>query len=91
MFKKWYLPYFNLTFHRITIFIFFLKVCVSDIQKEKGEKFMVEQQKKFGIDKIKFTVCDVTKEEDFESKKCELLWGISSVKTLLYHTRIFAN
>lgn len=44
------------------------QVCVADVQEEKGKQFVKEQQKKYGAENVKFVVCDVTKEDDYESK-----------------------
>lgn len=42
------------------------RVCVADIQEQKGNDFVKQQQEKFGKENVKFIVCDVTKEDDYK-------------------------
>ena len=43
------------------------KVCISDVNKEKGEAALKELQERFGEDKVCFVPCDVTKDEEFRN------------------------
>lgn len=44
------------------------QVCVGDIQEAKGNQFVKELREKYGADNVRFTVCDVTNEEDYVGK-----------------------
>jgi len=41
------------------------KVCISDVREEGGLATLTELQEKFGIEKVTFVQCDVTKPEQF--------------------------
>ena len=43
------------------------KVCLSDLDRAKGERTLSELGQRFGTDKVCFSLCDVTQEEDLES------------------------
>jgi len=43
------------------------KVCVADLQEEKGKQFVKEQKEKYGAENVEFMVCDVTKKEDYRA------------------------
>ena len=44
-----------------------VKVCSSDLNKDKGEAALKELKERFGEDKVYFVPCDVTKEEEFKN------------------------
>jgi len=44
-----------------------VKVCISDVNKDKGEAALKELKEKFGEDKVCFVPCDVTKDEEFRN------------------------
>ncbi len=51
-----------------------MKVCLGDIQTEKGHQVVEELRQKFGKDKVFFETCDVISEADVESKcYCNIL------------------
>ena len=43
------------------------KVCISDVNKEKGQEALTELQKKFGVENVCFELCDVTIDEQFRN------------------------
>jgi len=43
------------------------KVCVADLNEEKGREFVSEQQQEFGKDRVIFSLCDVSKESHYEA------------------------
>ena len=43
------------------------KVCLSDLNKAMGERTLSELGDRFGKNKVCFSLCDVTKEEDLKS------------------------
>ena len=40
-----------------------VKVCISDINVEKGEEALTQLRQRFGLDKVHFVGCDVTSDE----------------------------
>ena len=44
-----------------------VRVCLSDINKDKGEKTLRELEERFGKKKVYFVPCDVTQEEEFKN------------------------
>lgn len=42
------------------------KVCVADLQEEKGRQFVKEQQEIYGAQNAIFTACDVTKDDSYK-------------------------
>ena len=58
-----------------------VKVCISDINVEKGEEALTQLRQRFGLDKVHFVGCDVTSDEQFEKlfDKAEELFGVDCV------------
>ena len=54
------------------------KVCVADVDEVKGQETAKEFCSTFGKDSAFFVKCDVTKKDEYESKKCQRLPPISS-------------
>ena len=46
------------------------KVCVADVDEVKGQETAKEFCSAFGKDSAFFVKCDVTKKDEYESKKC---------------------
>ena len=68
------------------------QVCVSDILEEKLKEFVKQQQKKHGVEKVKFIVCDVSKEEDYESEYIQLaIIYFSETDNFIIFKRNFLN
>ena len=62
------------------------RVCLSDVNRNKGEATLKELQEKYGKDRISFTSCDVTNEEEIRNlfDKAEWYFSVDCVD-------IFAN
>ena len=61
-----------------------VKVCLSDVNKDKGEKTLKELEETFGNEKVCFVQCDVTHEEEFKNlfDKAEENFGVGCVDIL---------
>ena len=61
-----------------------VKVCISDLNKDKGEATLKELQERFGEDKVCFVPCDVTKDEEFRNlfDKAEEYFNVGCVDIL---------
>ena len=62
------------------------RVCLSDVNRNKGEATLKELQEKYGMERISFTSCDVTNEEEIRNlfDKAEWYFSVDCVD-------IFAN
>ena len=62
------------------------RVCLSDVNRNKGEATLKELQEKYGKERISFTSCDVTNEEEIRNlfDKAEWYFSVDCVD-------IFAN
>ena len=69
------------------------RVCLSDLDKDEGEKTLSELQQRFGKDKVCFSLCDVTKEEDLESllDKAEQYFKVGCVDILVNNAGVNVN
>lgn len=56
------------------VMIFSWQVCVADIQKQKGIKFVEEQQKIFGSENVIFSLCDVREESEYTSESIRFIF-----------------
>merc|ERR1712012_484524 len=52
-----------------------VKVCISDLNKDKGEETLKELKERFGEDKVCFVPCDVTKDEEYFNVGCVDILG----------------
>ena len=69
------------------------KVCLSDLDKAKGERTLSELEDRFGKNKVCFSLCDVTKEEDLKSllDKAETHFQVSCVDILVNNAGVNVN
>ena len=69
------------------------KVCISDVNKAKGEATLTELRERFGQEKVCFVECDVTKEEDFVNlfDKTEQFFKVSCVDILANNAGVNLN
>ena len=69
------------------------KVCISDVNKEKGEATLAELGERFGPEKVCFVQCDVTKEEEFRNlfDRAEENFGVTCVDILANNAGINVN
>jgi len=69
------------------------KVCISDVNKEKGEAALKELQERFGEDKVCFVPCDVTKDEEFRNlfDKAEEHFNVGCVDILANNAGVNVN
>jgi len=69
------------------------KVCISDVNKEKGEAALKELQERFGEDKVCFVPCDVTKDEEFRNlfDKAEEHFKVGCVDILANNAGVNVN
>ncbi|KAB7505515.1 Zerumbone synthase [Armadillidium nasatum] len=67
------------------------KVSVCDVNEVEGKLVSEQLEKEFGKNKILFTKCDVTKEEDFERayNSCESFLGIIDI--LINNAAVLVN
>jgi len=70
-----------------------VKVCISDVNKDKGEAALKELQERFGEDKVCLVQCDVTKEEEFRNlfDKAEKYFNVGCVDILGNNAGINTN
>ena len=70
-----------------------VKVCISDLNKDKGEATLKELQERFGEDKVCFVPCDVTKDEEFRNlfDKAEKYFNVGCVDILGNNAGINTN
>ena len=70
-----------------------VKVCISDVNKEKGEATLAELGERFGPEKVCFVQCDVTKEEEFRNlfDRAEENFGVKCVDILANNAGINVN
>jgi len=70
-----------------------VKVCISDLNKDKGEAALKELQERFGADKVCFVPCDVTKDEEFRNlfDKAEECFKVGCVDILGNNAGINTN
>ena len=70
-----------------------VKVCISDVNKEKGEATLAELGERFGPEKVCFVQCDVTKEEEFRNlfDRAEENFGVNCVDILANNAGINVN
>ena len=70
-----------------------VKVCISDVNQEKGETTLTELRERFGQDKVCFFKCDVTKDEEFEQlfDEAEKFFKVSCVDILANNAGINTN
>jgi len=69
------------------------KVCISDVNKDKGEAALKELQERFGEDKVCFVPCDVTKDEEFRNlfDKAEEHFSVGCVDILANNAGVNVN
>ena len=69
------------------------KVCLSDLDKDQGERTLSELGQRFGTEKVFFSLCDVTKEEDLESllDKAETHFKVGCVDILVNNAGVNVN
>ena len=69
------------------------KVCLSDVNRDKGEATLYELQKKYGKERVGFVPCDVTNEEEFRNlfDKAEKLFNVGCVDILANNAGINCN
>ena len=70
-----------------------VKVCISDVNKDKGEAALKELKERFGEDKVCFVPCDVTKDEEFRNlfDKAEEYFNVECVDILANNAGINTN
>jgi len=70
-----------------------VKVCISDVNKDKGEAALKELKERFGEDKVCFVPCDVTKDEEFRNlfDKAEKYFNVGCVDILANNAGINTN
>merc|ERR1711936_851098 len=69
------------------------KVCISDVNQEKGEDTLAGLRERFGQDKVCFVMCDVTKEEQFVNlfDKTEEFFKVSCVDLMANNAGVNLN
>ena len=69
------------------------KVCISDVNQDRGEATLTELRERFGQEKVCFVECDVTKEEDFINlfDKTEQFFKVSCVDILANNAGVNLN
>ena len=69
------------------------KVCLSDINRAKGELTLNELQEKYGEERVGFVPCDVTNEEEFRNlfDKAEQIFNVDCVDILANNAGINCN
>ena len=69
------------------------KVCISDVNQEKGEDTLAGLRERFGQEKVCFVMCDVTKEEQFVNlfDKTEEFFKVSCVDLLANNAGVNLN
>ena len=69
------------------------KVCLSDLDRAQGERTLSELGQRFGENKVCFSLCDVTKEEDLESllDKAETHFKVGCVDILVNNAGVNVN
>jgi len=69
------------------------KVCISDVNEDKGEATLSELRERFGKDRVCFVQCDVTKKEQFTNlfDKAEEFFQVSCVDLLANNAGINLN
>ena len=69
------------------------RVCLSDLDKVKGENTLTELGERFGKEKVCFSFCDVTKEEDIMSllDKAEEYFNVSCVDIMVNNAGVNVN
>ena len=70
-----------------------VKVCISDLNRDKGEETLKELKERFSEDKVCFVPCDVTKEEEFKNlfNKAEEYFKVGCVDILGNNAGINVN
>ena len=70
-----------------------VKVCISDVNKDKGEAALKELKERFGEDKVCFVPCDVTKDEEFRNlfDKAEKYFNVGCIDILANNAGINTN
>ena len=70
-----------------------VKVCISDVNKDKGEAALCELQEKFGAENVHFVSCDVTSDEQFRNlfNKTEEYFKAGCVDILVNNAGINTN
>ena len=69
------------------------RVCLSDLDKVQGENTLSELEQRFGKDKVCFSLCDVTKEEELKSllDKAEEYFKVGCVDILVNNAGVNVN
>ena len=69
------------------------KVCISDMNQDRGEATLTELRERFGEEKVCFVACDVTEEEQFRNlfDKAEEFFKVSCVDLLANNAGVNLN
>jgi len=70
-----------------------VRVCISDVNTEKGEAALKELSDRFGQDKVHFVACDVTSDEQFKNlfDKTEEFFKVDCIDILANNAGINTN
>jgi len=70
-----------------------VRVCISDVNTEKGEATLKELRERFGQDKVHFVACDVTSDDQFQNlfDKTEEFFKVDCVDILANNAGINTN
>ena len=70
-----------------------VKVCISDLNQERGEAALKELRERFGEDKVHFVACDVTVDEQFVNlfDQAEKLFNVPCVDILANNAGVNVN
>ena len=69
------------------------RVCLSDLDQDEGENTLRELEQRFGKDKVCFSLCDVTKEEELMSllDKAEQYFKVGCIDILVNNAGVNVN
>jgi len=70
-----------------------IRVCISDVNANKGEATLKELRERFGQDKVHFVACDVTSDEQFKNlfDKAEEFFKVDCVDILANNAGVNVN
>ena len=70
-----------------------VRVCLSDVNVDKGEVTLIELRKRFGQDNVHFVSCDVTSDEQFKNlfDKTEDFFDVECVDILANNAGVNTN
>ena len=69
------------------------RVCLSDLDQDEGENTLRELEQRFGKDKVCFSLCDVTKEEELEGllDKAEQYFKVGCIDIMVNNAGVNVN